>query len=565
VANVHIICRDWQSDRIIPRLANLLHQGTGWGIGPKIDPKASANLAFPYLEAPQVIPSGTRLVAEFSHYETTVPAKAREWERISKLSDLRLTWASQYRDLLLNDGPAALVTPPLDRDAFDLAIQPSITPDGTALRLGVSGWVYKGGRKGERLVKVLSNEGIEMVATGAGWPCRMLDYSWGRMHEFYWSLDGYVCTSLIEGIPYPPLEALACGIPVIVPIGVGLLDDLPDMPGIERYQAGDGPSLLSAAHRLSRTLRSGQIDRLALRATTERFTLAAWIGDHEQAIARLLAPTPAPDPVPTITVPQITRKKRPVSAPESVVKGAHGVYLVAYGSPALACLERAISSIRTHMPGLEICVTSAVKPQAEIEHWVERPDTDVGARGAKTEMYDLAPATWESVLYLDADTELVQPITSLFAILADGWDVIVCPNPSKYATARDMRRPDNGDECDYTFGLIGTDEILQYNGGVLGFRRSDVTAAFCRAWHDEWSRYGKRDQAALDRVLYASPLRIWTLSSEFNRVDRYDQPTPRTAIVHHPTKARRHTGVIKGRLDSDEAWMRVGVEQRRPA
>lgn len=562
---VHVICRDWVSDRIIPRLAKMLVDGTGWSIGPGLDEKADANLAFPYLEAPQRVTGGTKLIAEFSHYESTVPAKAREWTRVANLADLRLTWAKQYQTSLSAHGLSMIVTPPLDREKFALVSEPRAFDPAAHLRLGVSGWVYKGGRKGEHLVKRLVENDARIVATGHGWPCEIVPHQWADMQDFYYGLDAYLCTSLIEGIPYPPLEALACGIPVIVPTGVGMMDELPRLPGIVHYEAGNYDDLNRAIERLTTQLRKG-IDRDALRATTERFTLDAWIADHVAAVERLLAPPEQAaerSTVPKVQIKATASKITPLEASQTSEEATHGIYLVAYGEPALACLGRAIASIRTHMPNTPICVASLERPEWPVDFWVERADTDIGARGAKTEMYDLTPANWESILYLDADTELVGPVDSLFAILNDGWDIIVCPNPVKYALMRDMIRPDNKDECAYTFDLIGSDELIQYNGGVFGFRRSESTAALVRGWHAEWSRYGKRDQAALDRKLYEAPVKVWTLSSEFNRIDRYDAPTPRTAIVHHPTKARRHTGRIEGRLDSDEAWMRVGMERRR--
>lgn len=590
---VHIISRDHTSDRIIPRLAGALVAGTGWSVGPKPDPRADVNFAFPYLEMPpdRSWPK-TLTVAEFSHRETTVPAKAATWDRIAAKVDLRLTWATMYQDILDDHGPTRLVTPPLDREKFRL--MPNWPGWETErMVIGVSGWVYPGGRKGEHLVaeaaRKLARRGVRFVATGEGWPVPMRSHTWATMHEFYWSIDAYLCTSLIEGIPYPPLEALACGVPVIVPIGVGMMDDLPAMPGVAHYEAGNYADMAEAIEQTRRWVAEGVIDREALRALTERFTLDAWVSDHVMAIESLMTgPEPvAPAPArPLYDVPrqvllpgQIDRADEvPVdlSLPSHLIglpivavddpwhraewRDRAGVYYVAYGAPARACVERAIASLRHHMPGLPCAVVSDEIVGIE-DIAIPQRDTDIGARGVKTRIYDLAPAEWDYVLYLDADTELVAPIDPIFDILADGWDVVFCPNPVKYILAAAMRRPDNQDECDETFLQIGTDQIVQFNGGVFGFRRSEATAAFCRGWHDEWQRYGKRDQAALDRVLFRTPLRIWVLSSEFNRVDRYDAPTARTAIVHHPTTARRHTGIVRGRLDSDEAWMAIGVKR----
>ena len=188
--------------------------------------------------------------------------------------------------------------------------------------------------------------------------------------------------------------------------------------------------------------------------------------------------------------------------------------------------------------------------------------TNIGGRGAKTKIYELAPSDWEYVLYLDADTELVGDVSFLFDVLADGWDMVFCTNPDKYALAAEMWRPDNVDECRETFDAIGTDQFLQLNGGVFAFRRHEATERLLTEWHNEWQRYGKRDQAALDRALYRYPLRVFVLGREFNCITRYDEIDKYTAIAHYPMTARRWKGRIDGRLDGSEAWGAVHPESK---
>ena len=123
---------------------------------------------------------------------------------------------------------------------------------GDKVRLGVSGHVYSTGRKGEGLAARLAGdfEGkAEMVAFGMGWPLKILSNDLTKRAWYYNSLDAFVCTSLIEGVPMPPLEALACGVPVVIPRNVGMLDSLPHMTGIYRYKAGDYDDLRHACER----------------------------------------------------------------------------------------------------------------------------------------------------------------------------------------------------------------------------------------------------------------------------------------------------------------------------
>jgi hypothetical protein len=128
-----------------------------------------------------------------------------------------------------------------------------------------------------------------------------------------------------------------------------------------------------------------------------------------------------------------------------------------------------------------------------------------------------------------------------------------------------MRRPDNEAECQATFAVMGTEEMVQFNGGVLAFRRNERTAAFFRAWHEEWQRWGKRDQAALLRALWRCPVRLFVVGNQWNTIYPYcpDDPNWTAGILHHVLFVRRWTGTIEDRLDSKEAWGRVSQFKAR--
>jgi hypothetical protein len=578
--NVEIVCSGHEGkDRILPRLARCLSEGTGWPVVPTPSGRADITYFFPYLERKGRKVAG-KTAAWFTHRDDGRPEKVKEWRTVASSVDLRLTSARLYLGELERSGAAALVTPPLDRDKF----RPAERVRHAKPIVGTSGYCYPGGRKGEELLQGLRDSKVgaqvSLVATGRGWPVPTKPRLWQDMEAFYQGLDLYVCTSSIEGVGYGVLEALACGVGVVIPSGVGVFDDLGSAPGIYRYAPDDLRSLLVALE--SALLRLGDVDPLALRAVTEPFTVEAWVADHVRAFEALLGLRSAepgqvlPEADPRCYAPDSRPLEIAYSAPnnevpsrESVLvvddqapdwQGRSGVYMVAYGDPSRRCALRLIESVRRHMPGLPVCLVSD-RPLGPEDHFVEEADSDIGARGVKTRIYDLAPAEWEYVLYLDADTELLSPVDSLFRVLADGWELVICPNPDKYVLAGNMRRPDNGDELAETFRQMGSDELLQFNGGVFAFRRCGSTRSFFEGWHREWTRWAKRDQAALDRELYRSPLRVWTVGSEFNRIDRYEAPTKRTAIAHHPTEARRTRGIVAGRGDSPEAWMAVGVKR----
>lgn len=534
MTHVHIICRNYTEDRIIPRLARDLAEGTGWTLGDRPDPTARLNYFFPYLEWERFQDfKATPSAAWFTHIDTAQPGKVSIWDQAAQAVDLRLTSARQYADQLATWGPTGLVTPPLDRTKFTLAADKPATDKPV---VGVSGFVYPGGRKGESLIQQLQQNNladlIHLRASGQGWPVTDQKlWPWERMEVFFQGLDVYLCTAEIEGVPYPPLEALACGVKVVIPRGVGLLDQLPDAEGIFRYKAGNFRSLLAA---LKKAIASPW-NRRELRSITARFTPLAWATDHDIAVDKLFNPHP------------------PVV---QTANGGQGFFYVAYGDPARACAERAIASVKVFMPETPVALVSD-QPLGAEDIFIEHPDSDIGARSVKTQIYDLAPADWERIIYLDADTELIADVSFLFDLLKDGWESFFCYNPAQYVLAREMKRPDNGDECEETFELYGTDNFVQLNGGVFGFRRCPATEALFRAWHTEWQRHGRRDQAALDRALWAHPLRLITLGNEWNTVTRYIDAERSAGILHYPMTARRWRGLVNGRLDSDEAWARV--------
>ncbi len=280
---IHIICPETNMDSILRRLAQPLTEGTGWTLGLKGDPDADLNYGFPYLaQVPKPF------AGWFTHCEDTVPAKVTLWEERARHAILRVTCAERYVDDLKAYGPTVLIPPPLDRAKFS----PVAAHTGRTRPIaGVAGYIYSGGRKGETLLaealKTEEGQAFDWRAIGRGWPVETKRIAYTNLQEFYQGLDLLVCTSIIEGVPYPPLEALACGVPIVIPRGVGLLDDLPNMHGIIRYDVGDATDLIRAldeAHALRR------VDRDALRDATAPYTFEGWVQGHREMFDALEIP-----------------------------------------------------------------------------------------------------------------------------------------------------------------------------------------------------------------------------------------------------------------------------------
>lgn len=483
----------------------------------------------------------TPVSAWFTHHETNVPFKDFWWKLAAAQVDLRITAARLYADRLAEYG--------LTRQAR-AAIDPQFKPvkfdkRRERPRVGVAGFVHPGGRKGEKLLARLAGskfaESIELVGSGAGWPVPCQTYTWEELPGYYSSLAVFLCTSTIEGVPMPPLEALACGVPVVVPREVGMLDELPDLPGIVRYTAGDYVGMEAAV----REALAEQYDKDALRAAVAPYNAVERAREHREAFAEL--------------------KLHRAAGIESDRHGKRGALWVAYGGPSRDCAKASIATFREHMPGIEVA-TIASEPLGCEDVFIPHGDDDIGGRSAKTLIYDLAPADWQYILYLDADTQIVANIGFLYECLIDGWDMVICRNPAKYHLAGEMRRSDNHDETDYTLEYIGCSELLQLNGGVFAFQRNDRTGAFFRQWHSEWQRWGKRDQGALLRALHDHPMKMYVLGNEWNTIIREGYPPGKegsAGIWHFPMSARRWRGKVPERSDSPAAWAAVKEWERQ--
>jgi len=534
----HIVIWRKSGSRILDRLVGHLERLNGWPVGTKPDPQAEVNIYFPYLEWRKHRMTSTPSAAWFTHREVGTPAKVQLYDQAAQEIGLCVTPARMYAVELQKIGPTVHIPHPIELDKF-IPVQRPANPRPV---IGVSGWVYKGGRKGEALVKRLYDQESgrwDIQASGRGWPIPYRQYPWREMENYYRSLDVFLCTSFCEGGPVTMFEALACGIPVVIPHGVGQCDDLPETSGIYHYQVNDYTDMLRALESAVRIKHTPAV----LRAYVDQYTPERWAKSWNDVLEAWLYPQPQHETLPDW-------------------RGRCGIFVVAFGGPSRKCARRLVKSCQKHMPGVPVAVITDT-PLGVGEIWIEHPDgegipgSDIGGRSAKTRIYDLAPQEWQYIQYLDADCELVAPVPLFFDLLQDGWELVFCTSPGKYYVIRNMRRPDNQDECGVTYDELGSEELLQLQGGVFAFRRNQRTARMMRAWHTEWQRWGKRDQAALLRALYKNPLRMYLLNTRWNTSTRYHPREHSAGVLHHQTEARRHRGIVQGRCDSREAWAAV--------
>jgi hypothetical protein len=560
---VNILCRNLNEDRVIPRFSRYLRDGLGWVLTAAPLKNADVYYLSTYLEEGMLPKGNTKPVAAyFTHREVEPPGngKAKQFDRLAGQIALRIVTAAQYGNDLARYGRTVQITPPVERERFTIPTR----REKKEIVAGFSGYTYSNHRKGEDVARALvaSKVGgnVTWQASGRGWPVKTTRYNWADMPDFYQSLDVLVVTAWVEGVPMPALEALACGVSLVAPYGVGLMDELGEVEGIYRYPAGDATGLTRA---FSEAVRGrGDVDREELRAVTEPYTVAAWCEQHQTAFNQaFLGQLPA-----GLATNDEAEASPQVSRPAPIVVSgdgaARGIYCVAFGDPARACAQHMMATAKKHMPEIPIALCAAAPIGLE-DVFIEQPDSDVGARRAKLRAYELAPAEWQSVLYLDADTEVVSPDVRLyFDLVEDGWEFVICKDIQNNEELRNVQAKVGGGEAAETLQVVGTWHVLQFNGGVWSFGRNDRVAAFFRRWQAEWEKNAGRDQAALLRALFADPLRVYLLGNEWNTFPKF-QPGQKTAgLLHWPGRARRWTGQLP-RLDSEKAWERVAQFERQ--
>ena len=145
------------------------------------------------------------------------------------------------------------------------------------------------------------------------------------------------------------------------------------------------------------------------------------------------------------------------------------------------------------------------------------PDVGDGfsTRHYKTQLLDFA---YDMTLYLDADAIPIADIDEVWSCLDDS-DIAMAADPRQTVGAL-IARDGYMAEWRPEFSLmirLGLTSRPYFNTGVMAFRLSSATAAIFSAWHEEWLRFGRRDQLALVRAVALTDTTVRTLPAAWNR------------------------------------------------
>jgi len=287
---IHIVCRKWKDDRVLPRFARHLADRLGWGLARRPDRRADVNYWLAYYERARFESfRATPEAAYITHVDdpSHEPDMVRLYHETSRLVDLRVCMNRADRVKLESEHGTTVAPPlPVELDHFQLKED----PPGEPPVVGFSGYGYRSGRKGGDLAAALMErfaDRCEFRASGRRWPCPTRLYRWQDLPDFFRGLDLHISTSTVEGGPMTTLEALATGVPVVVAEGVGLHDELPEVRGIHRYRAGDADDLTRAVVEALATYRT--VDRAELRRAIDPHSVDAWCAGHQTAFTGVFA------------------------------------------------------------------------------------------------------------------------------------------------------------------------------------------------------------------------------------------------------------------------------------
>jgi hypothetical protein len=184
----------------------------------------------------------------------------------------------------------------------------------------------------------------------------------------------------------------------------------------------------------------------------------------------------------------------------------HGVLYVVYGPGALREYGYSVESLKRVHPSWTVAVIGSEPVKCD-KFILFDGNRGTPGRWAKVNLDRLTP--FDDTLFLDADTRVFGDLSVGFHALKNGWDMAIVPSKdAKFAHLSE-------DERDTTRYELG-DYLVQFNSGVMWFRKTERVRRLFKLWRSEWERWQDKDQGALLRALHQCPVKLWLMGKPFN-------------------------------------------------
>jgi len=139
----------------------------------------------------------------------------------------------------------------------------------------------------------------------------------------------------------------------------------------------------------------------------------------------------------------------------------------------------------------------------------ERLENAIVSRWLKISLNDLS--LFDETLYLDADVLPVKPIDKIWSLL-ELRDILI--SPDRFPQVSQCKHIAQ-QEIDYTLKICFPDSI-QYNGGVILWKKGLQTQTLFDTWKQEWRVFQQQDQLALCRAIQKTKTEIVHLPRQYN-------------------------------------------------
>ncbi|WP_233860283.1 glycosyltransferase [Paraburkholderia sp. HD33-4] len=163
---------------------------------------------------------------------------------------------------------------------------------------------------------------------------------------------------------------------------------------------------------------------------------------------------------------------------------------------------------------IRVVTDAAVWPEHDYDCEIVKIKVEHAPRWYKTQINQFG---FDVTLFLDSDILIISKIDHIWENICFAELCISLESPqvrdfiNYYWERSDRMRP----ELAYMH-RSGLAQHAFYNSGVLLFRRSEKVERMFNCWHEEWRRFGGRDQCALVRALVRTGIKVQLLPRSWN-------------------------------------------------